>query len=236
MWKMAEIHGVDGVRDLTDLQYDQCLRDVHKYFTFHPGQCHEGKVKIVEKGKGPSHRGERAQKGPEEITHEKECYNGLNGGRVYKYYTPGTFARILHQSFALTWDKISERQCMDALRATSEELGIYPQTNSQLLPYAGPQCFPQLYDDSRRLANGRVGQEEQVEAPLDMRRERQFMEKCWLRCDACRKWRLVEPDALASLTAMKYKEITQCAEDVDWKGWLGQARARYDVFLQEHEK
>ena len=46
----------------------------------------------------------------------------------------------------------------------------------------------------------------------------------------------MEPDALASLTAMKYKEITQCAEDVDWKGWLGQARARYDVFLQEHWK
>ena len=62
------------------------------------------------------------------------------------------------------------------------------------------------------------------------------MENCWLRCDCCRKWRLVEPDALASLTGMKYKDVAQCADDVDWKGWLAAARERYDEFFHEHCK
>ena len=177
MWKMAETFVVDGLRDLSDQQYDYCLRKVHAYFSMHPGQWQQGKVKTVEKGKGPAHHGERAHKGAQEMKHEKECYNGVDGGRVYKYYAPGTFARILKDAFGVSWDKVTERQCMDALRATNEDLHHYPQKCCQLQPYAGPQCFPQLYDDSRRLANGRVGQEEQVDAPLEMGREKHFMGK-----------------------------------------------------------
>ena len=74
MWKMAERFGVDGVRDLTDQQYDDCLRKVHTYFSMNPGQWQQGKVKKVEKGKGPAHHRERAHKGAGEMKHEKECY------------------------------------------------------------------------------------------------------------------------------------------------------------------
>ena len=148
MWKIAEKHGVDGVRDLTDAQYDQCLRVVHKYFSLNLGQCKHGDVKRVEKGKGPAHHGERPQKGPEELMHDKECYNGVDGGLVYKYYTPGTFARILKDYFGVSWDKITERQCMEVLKVTNDELDNYPQKRCQLQPYAGPQCYPQLRDES----------------------------------------------------------------------------------------
>ena len=185
MWKMAERFGVDGVRDLTDQQYDDCLRKVHAYFSMHPGQWQQGKVKKVEKGKGPAHHRERADKGAREMKHEKECYNGVDGGQVYKYYAPGTFARILKNAFGVSWDKITERQCMDALRATNDELKHYPQKCCQLRHYAGPQCYPQLFEESRRFANGSNVEQESPEVSLEMGRERRLMENCWLRCDAC---------------------------------------------------
>ena len=47
----------------------------------------------------------------------------------------------------------TERQCMLALGATSDELRKYPMVTSRLIAYAGPQCYPHL---DRRSADYRV--------------------------------------------------------------------------------
>ena len=62
------------------------------------------------------------------------------------------------------------------------------------------------------------------------------MKDCWLRCDICSKWRLVEKGALASLTGETYKEVTECAKDPGWKAWLGDAEKRYGLCLETHRK
>ena len=126
---------------------------------------------------------------------------------------------------------------MDALQATSEELWQYVQKCCKLEPYAGPQCFPQLHDERRRLANAHTGKKSVDEAASSGGGvEKDLMKDCWLRCDQCRKWRLVEKEAVASLTGEKYKEATECAKDAGWKAWLDDAKKRYEEFLAEHAK
>ena len=61
------------------------------------------------------------------------------------------------------------------------------------------------------------------------------MSDCWLCCDECKRWRLVDPDALASLTAEKYKEVQMCAQDPDWKKYLEGASERQRAAEKKHE-
>ena len=83
------------------------------------------------------------------------------------------------------------------------------------------------------MANGHGGQRSLAEGVLDVSREKVIMKDCWLRCDACRKWRLVEPEALPSLTDVKYKQSLSGLQDADWKAWLDEAPVRYAAFMQE---
>ena len=118
--------------DLSEEEYDKCLREVHEVFRKH---SHMRPSDTVQKGKGPRNSGERAQL-DEQFTHEKECYNGVDGGRVFKYYTLGVFTRFLRVMGVEDWRQCTERQCMDALSATSEELRRYVQKCCALQAHA----------------------------------------------------------------------------------------------------
>ena len=120
---------------------------------------------------------------------------------------------------------------MQALRATSDELRLYPIVNAELTPYAGPQCFPQLQDRSRREANTvKAG----VAAELSGDPARRQLTECWLKCDRCAKWRLVEQASLPALKTEEYVKKRDGCVEVDWGRWLAEAEARYDAFLLRH--
>ena len=92
------------------------------------------------------------------------AYNGSNKqcGFVFKWYRKALFQDRLRE---LGWTKtrcktgaqvhasIDEDMCMRALRLTSEHLSKYPAMHSSMEGYAGPQCYPQVADDARYLAN-----------------------------------------------------------------------------------
>ena len=68
----------------------------------------------------------------------REQYNGVGGGQVFKWYTRPVFLKHL----GTAEKSCTERECMEALRKTSEELKAYPAVTSRLEAFAGPQCFP----------------------------------------------------------------------------------------------
>ena len=120
---------------------------------------------------------------------------------------------------------------MRALRETSAELQMFPIDRHRLTPYAGTQCFPHLPDPARRLANDpKVGKAKEVGADV----ARKQLTECWLQCDKCKKWRLVERASLPALKPEEYAKRREGCVDVDWRCWLGEARARYDAFLHRH--
>ena len=117
---------------------------------------------------------------------------------------------------------------MRALRETSEELQMFPIDRHRLKPYAGPQCFPHLQDLARRFAND---EKPSTTTEVGADATRKQLTECWLQCDSCRKWRVVDR---ASLPALKLEESTKKREgcvDIDWGRWLGNAQARCDAFL-----
>ena len=120
---------------------------------------------------------------------------------------------------------------MRALRATSAELQRFPIDRHRLTPYAGPQCFPHLEDLARRFANDcKPGP--MAAGGTDVARKQ--LTECWLQCDKCRKWRVVEHTSLAALRPEEYGKRRSGCVEVDWGRWLGEARERYDVFVQRH--
>ena len=120
---------------------------------------------------------------------------------------------------------------MEALRAISEELQKFPIVNAELTPYAGPQCFPHLQDPGRRHANvAKAGPA--AEAGADVARKQ--LTDCWLQCEKCRKWRLVEHASLPALKTEEYVKTRDGSVDVNWGRWLVEAEARYDAFVHRH--
>ena len=74
---------------------------------------------------------------------EREQYNGRGGGRVFKWYSRAVFNNYLARMGA-SEQSCTERQCMVALGAVSDELKKYPMVTERLTPFAGPQCYPHL--------------------------------------------------------------------------------------------
>ena len=70
---------------------------------------------------------------------ERERYNGVGGGKVFKW-----FSRVVFNSFlarmGVSEADCTERDCMLALAATSAELTKIDMLTEQLKPFAGPQC------------------------------------------------------------------------------------------------
>ena len=96
-------------------------------------------------------------------------YNGFCGGRVFKWYTRPAFERHLRQrgwnGLPRKVEQCTEQECMAALRATSDELLMFPMLTSHMVPYGGPQCFPPLRVQSRLDAN--VQRQVDDDLPLD---------------------------------------------------------------------
>ena len=86
-----------------------------------------------------------------------------------------------------------------------------------------------MQDPARRLANDpKVGKAKEVRGDV----ARKQLTECWLQCDKCKKWRLVERASLPALKPEEYAKRREGCVDVDWRRWLGEARARYDAFVQ----
>jgi hypothetical protein len=114
--KFPSIH---SVKDLDDSQYAACLEAVHVYL--------RDNVKnlscVVKGGLGVQAISDRDKT---KFGSEAERYNGQDGGRFIKWYSRDIFRRNL-RGYGVTEQSCTERQCMDALAATRDEIQLYPQ-------------------------------------------------------------------------------------------------------------
>jgi len=81
----------------------------------------------------------------------RRSYNGPRGGERFQWYCPQIFLREL---VALGYgDKdrhtCTEHEAMEALHSTNVRLKARHFTAERMLPYAGPQCYPQLLCTAR---------------------------------------------------------------------------------------
>ena len=219
----------DGRYKLTDEQYARCLQKIQEYVAKHKGS--EGWK--YERGAGVRGRDDRVGGG--RFGTERERYNGRNGGRVFKWYTRPVFNNYLAQ-MGVSEESCTERQCMLALGATSDELRKYGMVTRRLTPYLGPQCYPHL--DSRSVeyrvrANERAKTGVEDEETTDGRRpdvaavpetSAVLDERCWMQCDrrGCGKWRCV---AAASVGALRGDGFSRCGRRT-WTGSCGCPRRR----------
>jgi hypothetical protein len=73
----------------------------------------------------------------------QERYNGVGGGRVYKWFSRTVFNSFLSRMRA-SEGGCTERECMLALAATSAELTKFDMLTQSLKAFAGPQCYAHL--------------------------------------------------------------------------------------------
>ena len=232
MWSYASKYEVNSIKELSDEDYMKCIEETHKYLRDHSSYCKKGKCVLVARGMGPQGVADRSRDRTE-TSNAAEDYNGVDGGRVYMYYSPGVFARMVHR-LGCTFETCTERQCVDVLRAVNNEIDNYPMVRVQLKPYAGPQCFAQLQDKERLYAN-MPGEDTGVGGKIGTSDKRfNVLRDCWMRCDNenCKKWRLVDPGSLKSLRPETFAETFEGSETYDWKRWLGDAGVRYAEFLK----
>lgn len=145
-------HYFRGVEQLSDEEYNMCLASMNSHFQKHGDlRTRDGRV-LIETDKGPGACEQRA-------CDSRADYNGVDGGRVFKWYAPQIFHLVLIQRYRfLDWQLFrgfDEHMCMEALQLTHRKLAAERWTHSHLEAFAGPQCFPQLLKDrARLLANG----------------------------------------------------------------------------------
>ena len=141
MWPFAKElrSSVNSVADLHDVEYESCLEKVHAHVKYNKSslskkyECGKGARSVEDRGVGDEEQ---------RFGSELEQYNGIDGGRVFKWYTRGVFNKHL-SSKGTSERSCTERQCVDALAAASEELRVNGLT-AALAPFAGPQCFAHL--------------------------------------------------------------------------------------------
>ena len=162
MWKKAnevrlptveERGRLEYLEELTFEERKEALRRTHESFRTNEGYRMEsggkGAKVLVEQGCGP-------QTANEVDDEEFSCYNGKDGGRDVIWYEPKYFQRILRR-MGVSVATITERECVKALRDTSDGLAAYSEVyKASLVPYAGPQCYPQLKDRVRLEANSHL--------------------------------------------------------------------------------
>ena len=232
MWHFAVSIAPDAeyLTDLSAEQYEQCLQKVHTYVN-----VHKGLQRKYERDAGVRGRDDRDT--TTAYGSARERYNGVGGGEVFRWFTRPVFESYLAR-MGVSVENCSERQCMLALQATSEELRKYDVVTEQLRPYAGPQCYPHLdrtNEDCRidckpvtggTAIHGNLGAHG---ADASLARE-----QCWRCCDSCGKWRLVDHRCLPALAAEEgFFEDRET--DLDWGQWLTKASFRYDRLQEQWE-
>ena len=100
------------------------------------------------------------------------AYNGVGGGRFWKWYESGVFEAELKKLRA-TFERFSERECVDDLRNTSARILVMSREyKADLTPYGGPQCYPQVKrwkkDNKKVLANRQIEQAKKHDVGVGM--------------------------------------------------------------------
>ena len=151
MWAFATKVAPDAqyLKDLTDQEYELCLKKVqqHVQMVGRRGGNWRDKHK-VEVGAGVRGRKDRWNKKRDEelderFGSERERYNGKEGGRTFKWYSRPVFNNYLARMGA-SEETCTEKECMLALAAVSDEIHKYPMVKDHLVEYAGPQCYAHL--------------------------------------------------------------------------------------------
>ena len=215
---------------MNDEQYERCLKKMQEYVEKNKGR----EARKYERGAGVRTRDDRVGGGCRRYGSELEQYNGKEGGKVFRWYSRAVFNNYLARMGA-SEGSCTEKQCMVALGATSDELRKYPMVTEHLKPFAGPQCFPHIDSSSlvyRGHANERrsddpdaAGKSSQPDGQETGAVSAVLNEKCWLQCMKCKKWRCVSPGCLASLRGEGFGEVR--GTDLDWGAWLAGAAERY---------
>ncbi len=165
-------------------------------------------------------------------------------GRYFKWYRKAVFQDRLRE---LGWTKrgcktgadvhgsVTERQCMLALHLTNQHLDRFPVACAMLEEYAGPQCYPQLAEDAKYQANEvRAPDEAAEDAAPQLAVVREQM-RCWLRCDKCERWRLVERSSLPAVDPTSFATPKRGTEHArDWSPWFDGAAQRYAACRDRH--
>ena len=135
---------------------------------------------------------------------------------MFQWYSRPMFNAVLSQS-GVGEEDCSEKQCMEALAAVSEEIRKYPLAQSELRPFAGPQCYAHLDKESaqcRVRANERnPDRGEGVEAPRCAAEELVDVDN-WFQCDCCGRWRFVGRHCATALREHLHFQVRE--SDVDW--------------------
>ena len=218
---------IDSLRDLTPEELERCVAKVHEYFRKNPRLLDRPGVRnmgFVKLGQGP---GPRAP-----LEDPSYAYNGENGGKNFQWYKRGLFGMLLKQAGFAGSDlsRCTERQCMVALLATSEKLRIFPMETAELVPYAGPQCYPHLAEKKRLNADRKPAVAVEDATPPEIAHAREQM-RCWLRCDDCRKLRLIDRRSFPALDPCGFSRDPQedsdlarrrqvLQDDCRWREWL----------------
>ena len=178
---------VQKVFKLNDADYEECLRKMNSNVKKH----RQREQKKYEVGRGVRTRNDRVGESSSRYGTERERYNGRGGGRVFKWYSRVVFNTYLAR-LGVSETTCTERQCMLALRATSDELEKYPMVKDNLHAYAGPQCFPHLDPKSpeyRVHANQKLKTESVEDGKGASAADKQQVaraavvkEQCWLQC------------------------------------------------------
>ena len=219
------------VDELWPDEYEEALVAVNEYL-----KKHDDQRRFLERDHGPGSAAEARERPA------LAAYNGQSGGRFFMWYKPGNFLQELKRD-GVDVETCTEGQCIRALKATSEALYQGP-AHAGLVPYAGPQCYPQLKErlwanapqqmetagrgPKRGAVKVRAGTEDE-----DLRVLAEQFENCWMRCDDCGARRLVERGSAASLRSESFQKVTEGSEAGFWGQWLREARSRHDAFLEK---
>ena len=232
-WREAQraVPGLVGLEELDASQFERCLKKTHELLRMHPSLVRRGGRDTVQKGKGPRSAADFHG------TPERMQYNGEDGGRMFQWYDKGLFLQEL-QACGVGLDTCTETVCMDALRAVSKRGRMHHSAGlrARLVPFAGPQCFPQVQDRERLDANASSGAmggtgaspggvQSAGSVAADFR-------ECWMQCDCCRRLRFVERHGMEALTSESYRRRL-VSEGRDWKAWLIGASARWADFQEK---
>ena len=132
----------------------------------------------------------------------------------------------------LSEENCSEAECMEALQITRTEIKAHPMLLEQLMPFAGPQCFPHLTVRRRIEANEKDDGSSKVVGSSDVQSGKShgvLDDTCWMQCmnPECGRWRCVTRNCRSVLQGTSYRRIEDT--DLDWETWLQDAGQRYNV-------
>ena len=240
MWRFAveQVPGIEFLKDLSDEQYANCLDAVHR--TLEHNKKRDGKK--YQRGAGVRSVEDRSR--DDKYGNVREQYNGVGGGQVFKWYTRPVFLKHLRIKRTSQYE-CTERQCMESLRETSEELKDYPALTARLTAHAGPQCFPhidgtssqsRLHANELRLSNEDGSGEHAVSSKgkVGCASGMVMSKDSWFQCCnlRCKKWRCVDPAVADMLRGVEF--LRPEATDLDWCNWLGKHRACHRYCLHRH--